>query len=136
MAFEWGERTMGTGVASLDEQHRELIRIVNQLMDAGYNQRGRSEVGQTLEFLGKYVREHFAREEELMDLHNCPVATQNKQAHQAFLVEFDRLARRFEDEGPTQEFIFAVRTRLVDWLIRHISMVDTRLRGCVEAEAA
>lgn len=136
MAFEWDERIMGTGVPSIDRQHQELLGRMKELFDADFQGKGKEEVRRMLEFLGVYVKEHFAHEEALMAHHGCPAAERNRQAHAAFLKEYVAMTQRYDREGPTSGIVLEVATRLLNWLVSHIQACDTELKACVEREAA
>lgn len=136
MTINWEEHRMGTGVETVDQQHQEMIYMLNGLLEAGHQGRGREEVGRTMKFLEEYVVKHFAHEEAVMDRHNCPAADENRRAHQAFLAELRLMAGRLEIEGPTLTFVNDLRARIVDWLIEHIMNCDAELKRSVQSEAA
>ena len=65
MAIEWSDN-LSTGVAEIDNQHKELFRRINDLFDACNQGKGKSEVAGVMEFLESYVVEHFGKEENYM----------------------------------------------------------------------
>ena len=60
------------GVPSLDEQHKNLISLVNKLNDAMKSGRGKDVLGDILAKLVNYTKTHFAAEEQLMRMHSYP----------------------------------------------------------------
>jgi hemerythrin len=127
-AIIWDEDALGTGVESVDEQHRKLIAMINDLMDATETGRGREEIGKMMAFLADYVVEHFSHEECVMAERGCPAAAANKEAHARFVEDFERLQAQFDAEGPTLKVTMEVQKRVVNWLTHHIRGCDRQLK--------
>ncbi|MBL8056701.1 MAG: bacteriohemerythrin [Anaerolineales bacterium] len=128
--FEWSE-ALATGDAKVDQQHQELFRQINALLQAMAQGRGRAEVEPILDFLSAYVDQHFTWEESCMEKHRCPMAAVNQQAHGRFVTKFQALRDRFNREGPSADLLLAVKEELGDWLVNHIRKIDTSLKPCV-----
>jgi hemerythrin len=133
MALNWNERLMSTGVADIDDQHKELIAKLNQLFDALASGAPDGEVKSMLKFLGEYTVWHFGAEENCMDKHRCPAAAANKQAHAAFLQTFKGISDRVESEGVTDALAIETQQEVANWVRNHIVKIDTKLRPCVTA---
>jgi hemerythrin len=129
-AIIWDDKVLGPGVATVDEQHKKLIEMINELMDATSAGRGKEEIGHMMDFLARYAVEHFGHEENVMSTHKCPAAEANKEAHAKFLQDFTALKARFDAEGPTLAVVMEVQKRVVNWLTQHIKGCDTQLRKC------
>ena len=130
---QWDEAQMTTGVDSIDEQHQELIKMINELHRACLAGAGKEELRRMMSFLAVYVQTHFKHEEGLMDQHRCPSKGANKAAHMRFLQTFGELNQNFEAHGPTTSMLLDLRTLVGDWLKTHICSVDTKLRQCPSA---
>ncbi|MBI5864938.1 MAG: hemerythrin family protein [Planctomycetes bacterium] len=130
-AILWDEKTMGTGVDTIDKQHEELIKMINEMMDASSKGKGKEELGKMMAFLGDYAKKHFAHEEGVMDKHHCPVSAANKDAHAKFLQEFTKLTAQYEKEGPTLGFVMQVQQKVIGWLTNHIRGCDAQLKKCM-----
>jgi hemerythrin len=130
MAFAWND-SLTTGVATLDQQHRELFRQVAALGEAMSKGKGREELGRILDFVGSYVKTHFAEEEKAMERFACPVAAANKQAHAQLLATFTSLRKRFDESGAGPAIVIEISNTLGNWLVEHIRGVDLKLRDCV-----
>lgn len=126
----WDEARMSTGVADIDAEHQELISMINQLHRACRNGTAISELQQMMNFLGEYVKTHFAHEEGLMEKHRCAATAKNKLAHRKFLADFENLAASFEKEGESVRLLLDLRRLVGEWLTNHICSVDTKLRTC------
>jgi hemerythrin-like metal-binding protein len=125
--------TMGTGVDSVDSQHRQLFDIINRLSSDMAAGKGKDEVGRVLDELAKYAVSHFAHEEGCMVRFNCPVASQNKAAHAAFIQTFTNLKAEFDRTGPTATLAMRVQQEISKWITSHIVAVDVKMKPCVPA---
>lgn len=116
--------TFSVGVKEIDDQHKKLIEIANQLSDAikaGYD---REIVERIVAELADYTHYHFALEERLMDTHGYPNADLHKRDHQEIIKTVDKFKNAFDhDPAPTG----ALMTFLRDWLSRHIMNSDRAL---------
>lgn len=131
--IRWDPARMSTGVEEIDEQHRELISMINQLHRACASGTGKAELRRMMNFLGQYVQTHFRHEEGLMEEHRCPSAQKNKLAHQAFLKNFEKLVADFETKGESTMVLLDLRRLVGDWLVNHICSIDTKLNGCTKS---
>jgi methyl-accepting chemotaxis protein len=131
--IEWDEERMATGVESIDEQHQELIDMVNRLHRAHLAGTGKSELRQMMSFLKEYVHTHFQHEEHVMEQHQCPARAKNKMAHRQFTESFGKLAADFEAGADNIGVLLELRRLIADWLLNHVCAVDTALRHCVTA---
>jgi methyl-accepting chemotaxis protein len=132
--INWDEARMSTGVQSIDEEHQELIRLINGLHAACQRGTATEKLMQQLEFLGNYATAHFAHEENTMDQHHCPAAGKNKAAHVKFLGDYQNLMAQAQAGGATSRLALQLKQMLADWLASHICKIDTNLRGCHPAE--
>ena len=126
----WDEARMATGVASVDEQHQELIRLINELHSACVAGTVTENLMQQLEFLGRYATNHFANEETIMEQHRCPAAGKNLAAHAKFLRDYEKLVADAQAGGASSRLALQLKQMLADWLASHICRVDTQLREC------
>jgi hemerythrin len=124
--------SMTTGVESLDNQHKQLIAWLNDLLGAMSRGRGRAEVSSLLDKLGGYAIMHFDHEEDCMTKYKCPIAAQNAAAHKDFVVMFTALREEFDRTGATAHLVVRVESELLRWLISHIKRTDTQLAPCVK----
>jgi hemerythrin len=127
------DASMTTGVDSLDDQHRQLISWLNDLLSAMSMGRGRAEIAGVLDQLGSYAVTHFGKEEACMAKYKCPVAAQNIAAHKDFVATFTSFREEFDRDGATAHLVVRVETELMRWLTTHIKRTDTQLAPCVKA---
>jgi hemerythrin len=121
--IEWNEEC-SVGVARMDQQHRRLFEMLNELGDAMKERRGREVVGTVLDKMLVYTRTHFADEEELMEEHDCPELAQQKIEHAYLTTQAESYQQRYIDG---EEFIAAELMHfLKDWLLTHTQGTDRK----------
>jgi len=128
--------SMTTGLEDIDNQHKQLIQWLNDLLDAMSMGRGRAEIAGVLEKLGGYTVMHFGHEEDCMTKYKCPVAAKNAAAHKDFIATFSALQADFEKNGPTAGLVVRVESELMRWLTAHIKGTDAQLAPCVRYPTA
>lgn len=124
--LQW-EPAMETKVGEIDRQHKELVKQVNELVEAMKSGKGRQLVGDVLVFLGKYAVQHFGTEEALMQKHKYPQYETHKGIHEAFKQDFGKLAQEFQDGSQNLSLTIQVQQRVLDWLKKHILGTDQEL---------
>ena len=126
---------MSTEIPTVDQQHRQLIEWLNDLLAAMAKGEGRTEIAPILDKLDSYVNTHFAYEEECMVKYRCPVAETNMAAHAYFMKTFGDLRDEYEARGASSHLVLRVQRELADWLVSHIKAVDAKLAPCVKRTA-
>ena len=126
----WDE-SLSVGIDIIDEHHRYLFDLINDLYDVVINKRGAREVARLIKSLDAYAKVHF-RSEELMMKHYAfeGINRQEKQHH-----AFESKIREFYEELHANPLVaqFDVLSYLRDWLIHHILVEDAKLRSLVSA---
>ena len=128
---------MSVGVPELDEDHRVLIRIINQLAENATAEDPAAVLRQCLYSLLRYAEFHFAREEKVMTACDFPGFSHHKQEHRAFTGHMQRLAKAL-DEGETPPAEVVDQDLLIylkDWLNHHILIEDMSYRRLAETNA-
>ncbi|MGE5673453.1 MAG: bacteriohemerythrin [Mycobacterium leprae] len=126
MALQWND-SLVTGIAQVDEQHQELFRRINALLDASLQGKGKMEVGNTLDFLQVYVVTHFADEEALMARNQYPGLARHKELHNAFVADVNKVKETFEQDGASAVLVIMVQRQISQWLWDHIGQEDKAL---------
>jgi hemerythrin len=131
MAIEWDE-AMRTGVDSVDQQHRKLIAMLNELLRLVGGTPQRRDLEALLESLQQYTNYHFGHEEQCMEQHRCPAAMANKEAHVAFVKVLAEFFGRLRSEGPSRSLAIDLEKYLAEWVMQHIIGIDAQLARCVK----
>lgn len=119
----WSDE-LSVGIASLDEQHKEWIRIINALFDAMKAGKGKEALGGLLADVVTFARGHFAAEEKHMRETEYAEFHVHVLQHTAFLAKMDELLARWE-KGDLAVSIDTMNT-LKDWVVQHVNTVDKR----------
>ncbi|PIE33343.1 hypothetical protein CSA56_12290 [candidate division KSB3 bacterium] len=131
MGLIWKDE-YSTGVQKVDEQHKVLFRNLNKFEEIIQAGKGAQVIEKMLGFLEQYAQKHFAFEEKYMEHYGCPVAKQNKEAHRRFFMMFEKLRKRFEEEGADELLLEQLHLTLETWLLNHILGIDVQLKSSVE----
>ena len=132
--YKW-DPYLETGNETVDNQHKQCMVALNNLIDAIKQGKGKEEVIQTMNFLNDYTIMHFSEEEKLMKENNYTDYSTHKRYHDEFKIVVDDLAQRLVNEGPTWELMNVVTFTFDDWLINHIKGEDFRMAAFVKTRA-
>lgn len=124
--IEWNEK-FSVGNYEVDEQHKELIKIINEvIVTIKEKQYTFSNLLSVVCKLDDYISEHFKYEEQLMHKYNI----QGKENH---ISEHDFARQKMnslnviEQENFEEKFFFDTLGWLSNWLINHIMSTDKML---------
>lgn len=135
--MQWSDK-MSVGVPELDADHKQLIRIINQLTADADSDERQTAVRQSLFGLLRYAEYHFAREEGVLAACRYPDLEEHKAEHRDFIVQISELNRRF-DSDPEDSAALVNETLLnflQDWLNHHVLIADKAYRTHVERNPA
>lgn len=120
--ISWND-SYSVGIKVIDEQHKYLFELLDQLIEAESENRGKEILENILEDLIKYCNSHFILEEKLMIENNYPYFSSHKRSHDQFSSKINLLLHNFKmgETGLVQETVTFVLT----WLIEHIQGTDT-----------
>jgi hemerythrin len=133
MAYQW-DSSLETGHEKIDNQHKQLIAALNNIIGASKEGKGSEEIFKTLDFLTGYTIMHFSTEEKLQLQYNYPDYLVHKRYHDEFKVTVAELTKRLTDEGPTEEMIGIVTTTIGNWLLNHIKGDDFRMAAFIQSQ--
>ncbi len=127
--MQWTE-DLSVGVEEIDDQHKELFRRINALVDAIRRGECKDVIDGVLKFLEDYAVVHFAEEEAHMVRHRYPEYTLHKAQHAIYLkalMDLKRQAAQPRAHGGSYELSVMTNQVVVDWIIAHIANVDKKL---------
>ncbi len=120
--FKWSPE-YSVNIKTIDDQHRELVNILNRLFIAVSKREGDKAIAGILDALVTYTQTHFALEERLMQQANYKDFEAHKVEHQKLLDQLDHLCRKHLVEE--KAIYFEMLSFLKTWLKEHIQGVDT-----------
>jgi hemerythrin len=120
-ARAWDEG-IGTGVDSMDTEHRLQVSLVNALDELVRQGMETSLIVKTIEQLVDFTNVHFLSEELMMRLYAYPQHDAHKMEHGRLVEQVEETRRRLEagDQKPALESIDGLRR----WLVDHIKSMD------------
>lgn len=129
--FKWSPN-YSVNITAIDDQHRELVNILNRLFVAVSRREGDKAIAGILDALTSYTETHFALEERLMKLANYPDFDAHKAEHTLLLDRLNQMCKKYLlEEKP---IYFEMLSFLKTWLKEHIQGVDTKYSSAL-AEA-
>lgn len=121
--FQWTDG-FSVGVQEIDEQHKELVGLLNQLHTAIMERHGSEAARRILDELAEYTRTHFSVEESLMRVSNDPDFERHKRNHEDLIGQVTALQTKL-DTGEAK-ITFELLHFLKVWLVNHINEADKR----------
>lgn len=122
--FEWADDLVIDN-GQIDQDHRQLVDLVNELHTATSQGRGQEIVARILDELIRHTVEHLRREEQLMASLNFPNLVQHKLGHDKFMEEIRDLKKKYDGGSMTVASQLSVALR--DWLSLHIRRNDKEI---------
>ena len=121
--MEWSP-ALSVNVKQFDDQHKKLVKMVNDLHDAMKVGKGSEVLGKILDGLISYTTSHFADEERLMGTHAYPVIAAHKAEHEKLVKQVLELQQKFKGGQPI--LTNTVMIFLKEWLVKHIQGDDKK----------
>lgn len=110
------------GVPEIDQQHEELVNMLNRLNDAVKSNASHETLSLMFDDLVAYTDFHFRSEEQLMIENGYPDTDAHKNEHRLLVEESHYLKERLVDGSE----LLALQS-LKDWVLAHIQFMDKKL---------
>ena len=118
---EWND-DYSVGIDSIDQQHKKLLNLINQLQTAVDYSTGEEFEREALDELVDYTKTHFTYEEGLMRDNDYPDFEPHKLQHEKMFEKVREVLAEYEQDQDTAMANAAEYLR--DWLINHINGTD------------
>lgn len=123
---EWSD-DLSVGIEEIDDQHKVLVDLINEMHDAIHKRHGSDVVKEVLNRLADYTKIHFAVEESLMRILGYPDYEAHKAQHEKLIDAMHDLQHKVET-GKTS-IGFELMHFLKVWLTKHIMESDMNYSG-------
>ncbi|MGE5468096.1 MAG: hemerythrin domain-containing protein, partial [Ignavibacteria bacterium] len=130
LVFAWDDRFL-TGEPVVDAEHAELVRIIHRAAELHAASTPPQPLDEVLASLIRYVRNHFAHEEQLMEKVGCDErhVRVHKAIHREFAGQIAAMQGSTSDAGDRELLL----QFLTNWLAHHILSIDQSMTRQVKA---
>jgi hemerythrin len=117
--------TYSVGIKLIDDQHKELFKLVNDMYNHVNNddeEAERAYFKHVIRQVVDYIKNHFATEEAIMERTQFEDYTGHKLAHDFFIMSVLNIVQKF-DEGKKVP-LMPLTHFIKDWILTHIAIMD------------
>jgi hemerythrin len=125
----WSE-TLSVGISEIDGQHKQLITILNDLLDAKHNKNDFETISALISKMADYIDYHFGTEESYMNRFHFPGLIEHRNEHRLFIRKVFELRRDFSSNKETLSD--DMLDFLKNWLQHHIMETDRAYIPCFQ----
>lgn len=123
--LSWSDQYL-IGNSTIDDEHKELFRLINDFHTHWVEARQPQDIAVVLNRLVQYAQLHFQHEEVIMETAGYPRLAEHQQIHEAMIDTIFRLHQSYMDhslhlEMETMKFVKA-------WMVEHILENDYLFR--------
>lgn len=129
--FVTWEEGLATGIEVIDNDHRKLLTLLNNLQSAVYYPTGEAFERQALNELVEYTKYHFEREEALMQEASYQDFEAHKKQHEEMVAKVGEFLAAYDRnrEGTIED----LTKFLKHWLVNHIAGTDQKYVPAMQA---
>ncbi len=129
MALITWQDSYSVKVREIDDQHKQLFQLINELHDAMKAGQARGLMAKVLDRLIQYTRLHFSEEEEMLAKASYAEFVPHVALHRGFTERVEKFAREFKAGNVV--ITVDVMNFLQEWLVNHIMKVDQKYSACL-----
>jgi len=126
--MEW-TKDLAVGIETIDTQHKELFKRINNLVAAIKQHRCKEEIDGTIKFLDEYAKFHFAEEEKRMQEAGYDGLEAHQKHHAVYLRNISELKEQASlprVQGASYDLSATTNQVVVDWIVDHIMKIDKK----------
>lgn len=136
MPIKWDSR-FSVDNAIIDMEHKLLLTMLNALEVVLRNPHEKDSARFFVDQLYEVAKDHFQHEEKLQIKYLFPYYEENKQGHEALIVELDDIKNEIYNfigktdttQDEAEQMSEKINHVLRDWLIEHILKSDMKMKG-------
>ncbi len=113
---------LSVGIQAMDEDHKHLLNLINNLRASVLCNTGEAFERQNLDDLLEYTRSHLKREEALLEEHGFPNYEGHKAQHDQMISYVESYVRKYQEQG--RKILPEIADYLTLWLTDHIKVTD------------
>lgn len=121
--MKWSDE-LSVNITEIDEQHQNLINLINNLHEAMLERKGKEVLGDILDKLAAYTVYHFSTEENYMKKFEYIGFLSHKREHDAFVSKVESFIADYQANklGISMDLM----SFLKDWVSNHIKGTDKK----------
>ncbi|HMK59743.1 MAG TPA: bacteriohemerythrin [Dissulfurispiraceae bacterium] len=121
--IDWSDN-YSVNVKAMDDQHKKLVSIINELNDSMKTGKSKDVMEKILKGLVDYTITHFSAEEALMKNSGYPGYANQKSQHEDLV----KKVQDYQNKYHSGQMVMGVEIMsfLKDWLLNHISGLDKK----------
>ena len=131
--IEWTQE-LSVGIESLDQQHQNLVEILNKFNEGRRRGRGTKIMNNILNEIIGYTQEHFAFEERLLEEAGYPGLKLHQSQHRQLIQKIERF--QFDFIQQNRRITAEMGEFLNYWLTSHILKDDKEYSECLQGATA
>ncbi len=122
--IEW-KKEYSVGVSKIDNQHKNIIKILNQAIGQQFSKQNEKEIEEILDNLQNYIKEHFKTEEDYMLKHRYAGYEEQRNEHNRFIDRLFEAQKEYYKNGRVTSI--NILNFVWDWFSNHILILDKQL---------
>jgi hemerythrin len=122
--IKW-KKEYSVGVTKIDNQHKKIIKIVNQAVEQQFSKQNEKVIEEILDNLQNYMKEHFKAEEEYMLKHQYAGYEEQRNEHNQFIDRLLEAQKEYYKNGHVTSI--NILNFVWDWFSQHILVRDKQL---------
>ncbi|QLC50877.1 hemerythrin family protein [Methanolobus zinderi] len=119
----WSDK-YSMNIKEIDEQHKNLVRMINELHDAMLNAKSKEVALGIINEMAEYTQYHFSTEEKYMVQYKYPEYAAHKKEHDKFIQQVGDFKKDYE--SGKAGLSFDLLNFLKNWLVNHIQESDKK----------
>jgi hemerythrin len=124
--IKWNEE-LSVGLPLIDDQHKELFRLINAFYNRIADKMGKTAILQAITDLENYTLIHFSEEERMMKVAGYPYLDEHRREHMQFIETVADFRKRY-DSGRLL-LSLEVSGFVKQWITNHIKKTDQQYIG-------
>lgn len=125
--IDWND-TLSVNVKIIDEQHRVLVRYINELYDYIHEHKGYEGMDTIFSRLIEFAKSHFETEETFFEKFNYENSESHKRRHKMFFLKMEEFHHRYI--GNDEMVRIDLLKYLKDWFLEHLRTEDRLYVKC------
>jgi hemerythrin len=127
LSIAWDDSII-VGIPTIDDDHKKLVDMLNELFAACFAAQGPAVLGDILDQLLDYTKYHFEREEKMLEEANYGRLEEHRVLHKRMVAQVEKIQKNLQS-GATHDLSNETLKFLSHWLTDHIQAEDKEFRA-------